>query len=178
MTLQQLRYALAICDCGSLNKASQSLYVAQPSLSAALLQLEDELGITIFTRTPRGVTPTAEGAEFLSYARQLYSEYRNLVDKYKGGKGVRRKFGVSTQHYSFAVKSFVEMVKRYNTSEYDFALRETTTLRTIEDAASLRSEIGIIYLSDFNRSAIGKILRSKDLTFTPLCDCHTYVYLY
>lgn len=178
MTLQQLRYALAICDCGSLNKASQSLYVAQPSLSSALSQLEDELGITIFTRTPRGVTPTAEGAEFLSYARQIYAEYKGLMDKYKGGKGVRRKFGVSTQHYSFAVKSFVEMVKRFNTSEYDFALRETTTLRTIEDAASLRSELGIIYLSDFNRSAIGKILRSKDLLFTPMCKCHTYVYLY
>lgn len=94
MTLQQLRYALAICDCVSLNKASQSLYVAQPSLSSALSQLEDELGITIFTRTPRGVTPTAEGAEFLSYARQIYAEYKGLMDKYKGGKGVRRKFGV------------------------------------------------------------------------------------
>lgn len=178
MTLQQLRYVLTICDTGSLSRASERLYVAQPSLSSALSSLEDELGIRIFRRTARGVTPTPQGSDFLSRARELYAGYQDLMSRYSGDGGQRKKFGVSTQHYSFAVKSFVEMVKGYNTAEYDFAIRETTTMKVLDDVSTLRSQIGIIYLSDFNRSAIAKLLRSKELLFTPLCNCRTFVYLY
>lgn len=109
MTLQQLRYAIAIAESGSLNKAAQVLYVAQPSLSSAVQELEKELGITIFHRSGRGVTPTADGAEFLQYAKQLYSQYELLLQKYQNPKNIKKKFGVSTQHYSFAVKAFVEL---------------------------------------------------------------------
>ena len=178
MTLQHLRYVLAVSECGTMNRASERLNVAQPSLSTAIRALEEELGIKIFKRTARGVTVTENGEEFLVYARQLYNEYLGIMDKYGKGDGVRKRFGVSTQHYSFAVKSFVEMVKRYNTQEYDFAMRETMTKEVLDDVASLKSQIGLIYLSDFNKSTIMKMLRSRDLVFYPLCQCHTYVYLY
>ena len=178
MTIQQLKYVIGIADSGSLNKAAETLFVSQPSLSSTIHDLEDELGIIIFNRTGRGVTLTNDGIDFLTDARQLYMNYENLLGKY-GEKGdIKKKFGVSTQHYSFAVKSFVEMVKEYNTNEYEFAIRETKTREVIEDVASLKSEIGILYLSDFNRKAINSILKSKDLEFHHLIDCKAYVYIW
>ena len=178
MTLQQIKYVIGIADTGSLNKASEKLYVSQPSLTATIHDLEDELGITIFNRTGRGVTLTNDGTEFLAAARQLYMNYQNVMEKYGENGTIKKKFGVSTQHYSFAVKSFVEMVKDFNTNEYEFAIRETKTRDVIDDVANLKSEIGILYLSDFNRKAITSILKSKDLEFHHLIDCKAYVYIW
>lgn len=143
MTLQQIYYAITISETGSMNKAAEILYVAQPSLSGAIHDLENELGITIFHRSGRGVTLTNDGVEFLTYARQVYSQYETLLDKYGDSGKRKKKFGVSTQHYSFVVKSFVEMVKQFDTEEYEFAIRETKTKEVIEDVATLKSEIGI-----------------------------------
>lgn len=178
MTLQQLRYAITISETGSLNKAAEILYVAQPSLTGAMQDLEKELGITIFHRSGRGVSLTNDGVEFISYARQLYHQYESIMDKYGKSGTLKKKFGVSTQHYSFAVKTFVEMVQYFNTAEYEFAIRETKTRDVIEDVSSMRSEIGILYLSDFNRNIITKLLKSNDLEFYKLIDCKAYVYLW
>lgn len=178
MTLQQIHYAITISEAGSLNKAAEILYVAQPSLSGAIHDLEHELGIVIFHRSGRGVTLTNDGAEFMTYARQVYHQYEALLEKYGGTGTLKKKFGVSTQHYSFAVKAFVEMVKQFNTAEYEFAIRETKTLEVIEDVSTLKSEIGILYLSDFNRNVILKLLKTNALEFHRLIDCQAYVYLW
>ena len=178
MTIQQLRYVIVICDEGSLNKASEQLYIAQPSLTSALQELEKELGITIFNRSGRGVTPTNDGSEFIRYAREVVSQYDNLLEKYGRGGNLKKKFGISTQHYSFAVKSFVEMVKHFGTDEYEFAIRETMTRNVIDDVSGGKSEIGILYLNDFNRKPLEKLLKSNSLTFTPLTECSAYVYLW
>ncbi|MBR5032238.1 MAG: LysR family transcriptional regulator [Treponema sp.] len=177
MTLQQIKYVIGIAETGSFNKAAEKLYVSQPSLTATIHDLEDELGIEIFNRTGRGVTLTNDGTEFLTSARQLYIDYQSVMEKYGENGKIKKKFGVSTQHYSFAVKSFVEMVKDFNTNEYEFAIRETKTREVIEDVATLKSEIGILYLSDFNRKAITSILKSKELEFHHLIDCKAYVYI-
>ena len=178
MTIQQLRYVIVICEEGSLNKASEQLYIAQPSLTSALQELEKELGITIFNRSGRGVTPTNDGLEFIRYAREVLSQYDNLLEKYGKNGNLKKKFGISTQHYSFAVKSFVEMVKHFGTDEYEFAIRETMTRNVIDDVAGGKSEIGILYLNDFNRKPLEKLLKSNSLTFTPLTECNAYVYLW
>lgn len=178
MTIQQLRYVSVICEEGSLNKASEQLYIAQPSLTSALQELEKELGITIFNRSGRGVTPTNDGLEFIRYAREVLSQYDNLLEKYGEGGNLKKKFGISTQHYSFAVKSFVEMVKHFGTDEYEFAIRETRTRDVIDDVACGKSEIGILYLNDFNRKPLEKLLRSNGLAFHPLAECSAYVYLW
>jgi len=178
MTLNQLHYIITIAESGSMNKAAEKLYVTQPSLTSALRELENELGITIFHRSGRGVTLTNDGAEFLLYAREIYGQFENVIAKYQGTGGMKQKFGVSTQHYSFAVKAFVELVESFDMTKYDFALRETKTREVIDDVANMKSEIGIIYLSDFNRRAITKILRQNTLQFTHLIDCDAYVYLW
>lgn len=178
MTLNQLHYLITIAETGSLNKAAERLYISQPSLTNAVRELEKETGITILVRTSRGVSLTEEGAEFLQYARQVYSQYESLIERYSGEGKIRKKFGVSTQHYSFAVKAFVEMVKRFDADEYDFAIRETKTMEVISDVASLRSEIGILYRSAFNGKAIQKILAANSLEFHSLIECSAFVYLW
>lgn len=178
MTLQQIKYALTIADAGSMNRAAEQLYISQPSLSGAVKELEKEIGITIFLRTSKGVFPTAEGAEFLSYARQVYQQYDLLTQKYSAHGGFKRKFGVSSQHYSFAVKAFVETVKKYGTLNFDFAMRETRTMDVITDVGSLKSEVGILYLDSFNRKVIEKLLADNELIFTPLIHCRAYVYMW
>jgi DNA-binding transcriptional LysR family regulator len=178
MTLQQLHYVIVIAEIGSMNKASEILYISQPSLTSAVHELEKELGITIFHRSKKGVVLTADGLEFIPYARELYAQYESVMDRYGKNPAVKKKFAVSSQHYSFAVKSFVELVRRYNPTEYEFAIRETKTREVIEDVASLRSEIGIIYLSEMNRAAITKLLRSGGLAFHKLTECSAYVYLW
>ena len=178
MTLQQLNYIITISETGSINRAAEKLYVSQPSLTSAIKELEKELGIALFNRTGRGVTLTADGLEFLPYARQLYGQYLSLMEKYGKAGERRQKFGVSCQHYSFAVKAFVEMAKAYDMAKYEFAIRETRTLDVIGDVARLQSEIGILYLSDFNRKAILKLLQSNALSFHHLINCNAYVYLW
>ena len=178
MTLQQLNYIITISESGSINRAAEKLYVSQPSLTSAIKELEKELGIVLFNRTGRGVTLTAEGMDFLPYARQVYGQYLNLMEKYGKAGERKQKFGVSCQHYSFAVKAFVEMVKAYDVAKYEFAIRETKTLSVISDVASMRSEVGILYFSDFNRKALLKLLKANGLTFHHLVNCNAYVYLW
>ena len=178
MTIQQLKYIITISENGSLNKAAEVLFITQPSLTSAVRELEKELGITLFNRGGKGVTLTNDGTEFLQYARQVVAQYDRLLEKYGRGGTLRKKFGISTQHYSFAVKSFVEMVKQFDTDEYEFAIRETKTSEVIEDVTTGKSEVGILYLSDFNRKAIGKFLKTNQLEFHPLIQCEPYVYLW
>ncbi|WP_312810329.1 LysR family transcriptional regulator [Sedimentibacter sp.] len=178
MTLQQLRYAIAIADCNSMNKAAQSLFVSQPSLSASIRELENEIGITIYKRTNRGITITPEGEEFLGYARQVTEQYELINNKYVEKRNIKKKFSVSTQHYSFAVKAFVETVKEFGMDEYEFAVHETKTYEVIENVKNFKSELGILYMNDFNGKVISKILDENNLEFTELFDCKTYVYLW
>ena len=178
MTLQQLKYALAVAGKGSMNKAAEELYITQSTLSSAIKDLENEAGISIFLRTGKGVTVTPDGAEFLAYAGRVYEQYELLREKYTKSGGLKRKFGVSTQHYSFAVKAFVEMVKRFDTLKFDFAIRETKTLDVISDVGCMRSEIGILFKSAYNEKIIDKMLAENDLDFTPLINCRAYVYLW
>lgn len=178
MTLQQLRYVLAVADKRSMNKAAAALYVSQPSLSAAVRELEDELGITLFMRSNKGITVTAEGNEFLGYARQLMAQYQLIDARYLNGAPVRKRFSVSMQHYSFAVQAFMRLVERFGMDEYEFAVHETKTYEVIENVASFYSEIGVLYKNAFNEQMLLKLLREKGLSFTPLFDCHAYVYLW
>ena len=180
MTIQQLKYIIGVAETGSINKAAEILYVSQPSLTAAIKDVENEFNITIFNRSSKGITLTSEGKEFIQYGRQIYAQYDNLLERFgDAGKSKRKKhFAVSTQHYSFAVKSFVEMVKKFDTTEYEFAINETRTLAIIEDVSTGRSEIGILFLSDFNRKAMTKLFNSNDLVFEKLITCDAYVYLW
>ncbi len=178
MTLVQLHYLITIAQTNSMNKAAEQLYVSQPSLTSSMKELEKELGISLFYRSGRGVTLTNEGTEFLLYAKQIYGQYETVLEKYEKGGTRKKKFGVSTQHYSFAVKAFVDMAKEFDMSRYEFAIRETMTAEVIRDVSTMKSELGILYLCDFNRKSIEKLLKSANLKFYHLIECQAYVYLW
>ncbi len=177
MTLQQLKQVIAIADCGSMNEAARQLFVTQPSLSTTVRELEKELGITIFLRSNRGIKITPDGGEFLRYARQVIEQCAVIEQRYIG-HARKQKFSVSTQHYSFAVKAFVELVKEFGMDDYAFALHETKTAEVISNVREFESEIGLIYLSESNKVIMQKLLHEYELSFTPLICCDSYVYLY
>jgi DNA-binding transcriptional LysR family regulator len=177
MTLQQLKYALTIADCGSMNEAAKQLFISQPSLSETMKELETEIGLDIFLRSNRGIVITPEGEEFLGYARQVTEQFGLLQSKYIDKK-VKEKFSVSTQHYTFAVKAFVETVKQIGMEQYEFAVHETTTISVIENVKNFRSEIGVLYENDFNEKVLNKMFKENGLEFVELFSCDTFVYLW
>lgn len=177
MTLQQLRYVIMVAETGTITEAAGKLYISQPSLTNAIHELEKEMNLVIFNRTNRGISLSKEGEEFLGYARQVLEQASILEDKYKGQGGGKKQFCVSTQHYSFAVNAFVDLIKEYGQDEYDFSIRETQTYEIIEDVAHMRSEIGILFLNDFNEVVLQKILKSNDLKFHKLFVAKPHVFI-
>ena len=177
MTLYQLIYAVKIAESGSMNRAARELSVSQPTLTSAIRELEAEIGQSIFSRSRQGVALTQEGHRFLGDARSILAQYQALVDKYKG-PNPHRHFSVSTQHFSFAVKCFVNMVQQMDPSRYKLAIRETRTLDVIRDVGSGISDVGILYLSEFNRKYILRLLEENNLEFKELVRCEACVYLH
>ncbi|MFC3747777.1 MULTISPECIES: LysR family transcriptional regulator [Paenibacillus] len=177
MTLQQLKYVIEVASRGSMNEAAKRLFISQPSLSNAIRELEKELGITIFERTNKGISLSLEGAEFLGYARQVVEQAELLENRYLDAKPSPQHFSVSTQHYAFAVNAFVNLVREYGHDEYELALRETKTHEIIEDVKSLRSEIGILYLNEFNAKVINKLLQSANLEFHSLFLAKPHIFI-
>lgn len=177
MTLQQLKYAVAVAECGNVTAASQKVFISQPSLTTAVHELEKEIGITIFSRTNKGVVVTNEGDEFLGYARQVLEQTSLLEEKYLGTAQKQTRFSVTCQHYSFAVNAFVDVIKQFGGSEYDYTLRESQTSKIIDDVARLKSEIGILYMNKSNSEVISKLLKKNDLVFTELFTAKPHVFI-
>lgn len=177
MTLQQLKYIVAVASKGTISEAAKELYIAQPSLTAAIKELETELGITIFIRTNKGVIVSAAGEEFLGYARQVIEQTNLIEERYFGKTPGKHQLCVSTQHYSFAVEAFVDLLREHGGEEYDFRLRETQTYEIIEDVAKLRSEIGVLYLNKFNETILRKTIRANDLKFQRLFIAKPHVFV-
>lgn len=177
MTLQQLKYIIMIVKCGSITDAAKHLYISQPSLSNAVHELENEMGITIFIRTQKGIHLSAEGTEFLQYARQVLEQSNLLEQRYKNSKPSKQLCSVSTQHYAFAVNAFVNIIKKLPNDEYEFTLRETRTYEIIEDVKNFKSEIGILYMNNFNKSIITKLLKERHLKFNMLFTAEPHVFI-
>ncbi|TYP79756.1 LysR family transcriptional regulator [Paenibacillus methanolicus] len=177
MTLQQLKYVIEIARRGSMNEAAKRLFISQPSLSNAIKDLEEELGITIFERTNKGISLSMEGTEFLGYARQVVEQAELLESRYLDAKPSPQHFSVSTQHYAFAVNAFVSLVRQFGQEQYEMALRETKTHDIIEDVRTMRSEIGILYLNDFNAKVIQSLLKSGNLAFHPLFTAKPHIFI-
>lgn len=177
MTLQQLKYIISIAESGSITSAAQKLLVSQPSLSKAVSELEKEMEITIFYRNNRGVYLSEEGTRFLSYARQVVEQSDLLEQQYKEKEAIRRVFSISSQHYAFVVNAFVALVKEYGEKKYEFTLRESRTHDIIEDVRTFRSELGVLFLSNFNRDIILRMIQNADLKFTSLFTVEPHVFV-
>lgn len=178
MTLQQLKYIVAVAETGNITEAAKRLFVSQPSLTNAIRELESEMQITIFNRTNKGVTISNEGDMFLSYARQILEQANLLEEKFKNTDRQSPRFSVSCQHYSFAVNAFVDVIREFDANRYDFTLRETQTYEIIEDVSRLKSEIGILYTSSKNEEIILKLIKQNGLKFEELFVAKPHVFIY
>lgn len=177
MKLQQLRYVVKVAECGSITEASRRLFVSQPSITASIRDLENEMGVHIFERTNKGVIVSEEGETFLGYARQVLDQTDLLEGKYKGTSEQVPHFSVSCQHYSFAVNAFVDVIREFDAARYDFTLREEQTHEIIEDVAHMKSELGILYLSEHNREVIERMLAANELVFEGLFCATPHVFV-
>lgn len=177
MKLQQLRYVVKVAECGSITEASRRLFVSQPSITASIRDLENEMGVHIFERTNKGVIVSEEGETFLGYARQVLDQADLLEGKYKGESEQVPHFSVSCQHYSFAVNAFVDVIREFDAARYDFTLREEQTHEIIEDVAHMKSELGILYLSEHNREVIERMLAANELVFEGLFCATPHVFV-
>ncbi len=177
MTILQLKYVIAIDEECSMRKAADRLYVSQPGLSSAVRDLEKEIGIQIFERVHNGVVTTSAGASFIAYARHAVEQFEKIEDRYINGGNNKQTFAVSMQHYTIAVNAFIDTVKEYDLPEYQFSIRETQTSEVIDDVKNMKSEVGVIALSDFNKNTFKKIFADASLEFHELFTRDTYVYL-
>lgn len=177
MTLSQLKYVITVANARSMNEAAKQLFISQPSLSVAIKELEKEIKIEIFRRNNKGITLTPEGEEFIGYARQVVEQYDLIENKYISNENEKKKFSVSMQHYTFAVNAFIETVKNFGMDEFEFAVYETRTSDIIEDVKKFKSEIGILYVNDFNRKVMTKIFKENSLEFHEVMTCSIYAYM-
>lgn len=177
MTLQQLKYVVMVAEKGTITEAAKKLFISQPSLTNAIRELENEMNITIFDRTNKGISVSKDGEVFLGYARQVLEQANLLKEKYLGKSDIKQQFCISTQHYSFAVNAFVDLIKEYGQDKYDFSLRETQTYEIIDDVARMKSEIGVLYLNDFNENVILKELKANNLEFHELFVAKPHVFI-
>ncbi|HEK9954944.1 TPA: LysR family transcriptional regulator [Streptococcus equi subsp. zooepidemicus] len=177
MRIQQLQYIIKIVECGSMNEAAKQLFITQPSLSNAVKELEQEMGITIFIRNSKGITLTKDGVEFLSYARQIIEQTALLEDRYKNHNTSRELFSVSSQHYAFVVNAFVSLLKRADMTQYELFLRETRTWEIIDDVKNFRSEIGVLFINDYNRDVLTKLFEEHHLTVSTLFKTTPHIFI-
>lgn len=177
MTLRQLKYIVTVAEAGTFSKAAKLLFLSQPSLTKSIKELEKEMGIIIFDRTNKGISVSKEGEIFLGYSRQVLEQAALLEEKYKVHAGGKQEFRISTQHYSFAVNAFVDLIKECGGDEYDLSLRETQTFAIIDDVSKMKSEIGILYYNEFNRMVIEKLLKSNGLKFTELFTAKPHIFV-
>ncbi|MCR5349945.1 MAG: LysR family transcriptional regulator [Acholeplasmatales bacterium] len=177
MTLKQLEYVIKVAETKNITSASNELFIAQPSLTHSINELEKEMGITIFRRTNKGVIITNEGEEFLSYARQVLEQANLLNDRFINKENRKPKFSVSCQHYSFCISAFSDTVKEFDSNQYDFTIRETQTHELIEDVTNLKSEIGVLFLSNFNREVLKKLLNKNELEFVTITKAYPHVFI-
>lgn len=177
MTLQQLKYAIEIANCGSINEAAKKLFISQPSLSNAIKELEGELGIIIFDRTNRGISISLDGVEFLGYARQIIEQTELIENRYHGVELKPIHFSISTQHYTFAVNAFIKLINKVDLTQYEFSLKETKTYNIIQDVRTLHSDIGILYINETNSKIMNSLFSYNNLKFTPLFNTNPYIFI-
>lgn len=176
MTLQQLNYFMEVVKHNSISRAAKALFIAQSSLSQSIKELEEELNITLLYRHSKGISLTSEGETFVTYAKAVIDQYSLLENKYMNSS-TKRLCSISTQHYSFAVEAFINLVNKINADEYEFSIKETKTLDIINDVSNYNSELGIIYINDFNQKVINKLLKEKNLIFKELIKCNPHVFI-
>ncbi len=164
MNLIHLKYAVEVEKTRSITKAAENLYMGQPNLSRAIKELEESLGITLFKRTSKGIKPTDQGAEFLSYAKSILSQIEELEDLYKTKKQEKLTFSISVPRASYISHALTSMVAGLDQSkELEINYKETNSLRAINNLLQNNYNLGIIrYHAPFEKY-FAAMLKEKNI---------------
>lgn len=178
MDINKILYAIEVSKAGSFSKAASRLYVSQPAISQAIIDLEKELGFKIFERTNTGCLTTPKGLEFLLKCHDIISSYQALEREYIGDNNVDGlSLRVSTQHYNFVVSSFIKILNKYKDSNFKFYLKESTSLEAIEHVSKEYSDLAFIYLNSSYEKAITSMFEEKKLVYKSLANVRPYIFL-
>ncbi|MCI6004465.1 MAG: LysR family transcriptional regulator [Blautia sp.] len=177
MTLQNLKYMIEISNCGSFSQAAKKLFISQSTLSTAVKEVEQDLGITLFHRTNRGVSLTLDGEDFIRYAKDIVDRTRYLEQRYASRKSLPIRFSISAQHLPFVVRSFTSFLNDLDLSSFDMALRECDTLSVLNEVYSGRSELGIVALQNSQLNTFQTQLTAMDMNFHEIAQLQNYVFL-
>lgn len=172
MTLQQLQYVLTIAQEGSITKAAHVLYKSQPNISNAIHELEEELQIQIFTRTPNGVHLTPEGEELLLEADSITRQVKELKQKYSPKQDDAFRFRISISRSSYIIRGISEWLNHtVDTSiPLDLHLLETNNNRIIENISSGQADLGIIRIPSVQSAVCQDMLRSRNISMQILLE--------
>ncbi|MGN1141250.1 MAG: LysR family transcriptional regulator [Oliverpabstia sp.] len=172
-----MKYIIEISNCGSLSQAAKKLFISQSTLSTAVKEVEQKLGITLFHRTNRGVTLTADGEDFVRYAKDIVERTRYLEQRYTARKTLPTHFSISTHHLPFVVRSFAIFLEDLKLSSFDMALRECDTPSVLNDVCTGRSDIGIVAIQNSQMNTLQTQLTAMDMTFHEMNQLRNYVFL-
>lgn len=177
MNIQYLKYVVEVDKTGSINKAAKNLYMGQPNLSAAIKELEKELGISIFYRSKKGVFATKEGEKFLFHAKKIISQVNELKSLYKPNtSNLPIHFSIAAcraTYITIAISNFINNLK--NKKEMTVNFNETNSLNVINEVANGNTEIGIIRYQNIHENYFASLLKSKNLIFEPLWESKLFL---
>lgn len=144
MNFLHLKYAIMVAETGSISKAAEKLYVAQPNVSRAIKELESDLNITIFERNSKGMIVTPEGEQLIHYAKRILRQIDDMekIFKYQKKKNV---FSISVPRASYISDAFVEFSKCLNNIDNaEVYYKETNAYRVINNVINEEYNLGIL----------------------------------
>lgn len=152
MNILHMKYAVEVARVGSLNKAAETLLIAQPNISRSIKELEADLGITIFDRTAKGMFLTPEGETFIGYAKDILKQIEQVEDIYKNGAVKKQKFSISVPRACYISDAFVNFSKALSSDPAEIFYKETNSQRTINNILNHDYKLGIIrYAENYDR---------------------------
>lgn len=171
MNVAHLKYALEVERTGSISRAAQNLYMAQPHLSRAIRELEKDIGITLFARTPSGVITTSEGLEFLRYAKNIVEQIDELQAMYDPDAANRQKFDICVPRASYISCAFINFLKSFDFSKsVNVNYRETNSLKTIDNVANAVNKLGIIRYNKMYEKYFLNVLNERNLKYSVIWE--------
>ncbi|MBE7066662.1 MAG: LysR family transcriptional regulator [Ruminococcaceae bacterium] len=170
MNILHMKYAVEVARLGSLNKAAETLVIAQPNISRSIKELEADLGITIFTRSAKGMVLTPEGEEFISYAQSILKQIDEVEMLYKRGTPKKQKFSISVPRACYISNAFAEFSKCISEDPAEIIYKETNSQRTINHVLDNDYKLGIIRYAENYDKYFKAMLEEKGLAYEMITE--------
>jgi DNA-binding transcriptional LysR family regulator len=176
MNILHAKYAVEVARVGSLNKAAETLMIAQPNISRSIKELEADLGITIFQRSAKGMVLTPDGEEFIDYARDILERIDKLEQSYRDGSHKKRKFSISVPRACYISAAFADFSKNIGDGDVEIYYKETNSKKTIKKLLENEYKLGIVRYSENYDKYYKTMLEEKGLSYELVAE-FSYVLL-